>query len=55
MEKTSSEYSVYLETPVFDPKTGFFDPFLLVLLVLLYVLCFAKFDFDVIQKMRNTE
>jgi len=53
-EKTSYEYSVYLgysETPVFDPKIGFFCSFLLVLLVL----CFTKFDFDGIQKIWNTE
>jgi len=58
MEKMSSEYFVYSdysETPVLNPKTGFLTHFWSILLVSSYVLCFAKFNFDVIRKMQNME
>jgi len=43
--KTSSEYSVYSEITVFDPKTGGFDPFLVIFVSLIICFVFRKIRF----------
>jgi len=45
----------YIQKPMFKGFLTHFLSFSLVLLVLSYVLCFPKFNFDEVWKMRNSE